>query len=141
MKKQPGFTLTEVLVAVTVIALLVAIAAPSFQDSFLRNKVRKTADLISECLSMAKSEALRRNVKIYFGTVGNALCIGTTAGGCDLRSEPLINGVSVSATQLVLSPFYGVPSPAPATFTVSYSGVTQTVSINRLGMVTVGAIS
>lgn len=141
MKIQRGFTLAEVLVTITILALLVAMAIPSFQNSLLRSKVRKTSDLISECISMAKSEALRRNVKIYFGTVGSALCIGTTSGGCDLRSEPLTNGVSVSATQLVLSPFYGVPSPAPATFTVTYAGVTQTLTINRLGIITIGAMS
>lgn len=141
MKTKRGFSLPEVVMALAVISLLVAITAPSFQNALLRNKVRKTADLITECISMAKSEALRRNVKTYLQVVGTDLCIGTTVGGCDLRQEPLVNGVSVSATQLTLSPFYGVPSPAPAVFTVSYSGVSQSVSINKLGVVTVGVLS
>lgn len=140
MKSQRGFTLTETLVVVTVLALLTAVSFPSFQNMLMRNKVRNTVDLISQAIYMGKSEALRRNVKIYIEVVGGDICIGTTSGGCELRREPVINGVSVSTTQLVLSPFYGTPSPAPATFTASYSGISQSVTINKLGMLTVGAM-
>ena len=141
MKMQRGFSLVEALVVVIFIAILVASSIPSFQNVILRSKVQKTSDLIAQTIITARSEALRRNIKTYMEVVSGNICIGTTSGGCDIRSDPLVSGVSVSATKLVLSPFYGVPSPAPATFTVTYSGVTQSVSVNRLGVVTVGAIS
>ncbi len=137
MKTQRGFTIVEAMVVVTIIAILAAFVVPSFQGSVIRSKVRKTADLISDVIVMSQSEALRRNIKIYVTVVAGDVCIGSALAGCDIRREPLISGVSVSDPNLVLSPFYGAPSPAPATFTISYSGVTQTVSINRLGIVTV----
>lgn len=140
MKIQHGFTLIETMMVITVLALITVLAFPSFQSMLVRNKVRNTTDLISQTIFMGKSEALRRNIKIYIEVIAGNICIGTTSGGCDLRQEPLINGVSVSATKLILSPFYGAPSPAPANFTVSYYGVTQSVNINKLGLLTIGAM-
>lgn len=140
MRIQHGFTLIEAMMVITVLALITALAFPSFQNMLVRNKIRNTVDLISQTIYMGKSEALRRNIKTYVEVIGEDICIGTTSGGCELRREPLINGVTVSTTKLVLSPFYGAPSPAPATFTVSYSGVTQSVNINKLGMLSIGAM-
>jgi prepilin-type N-terminal cleavage/methylation domain-containing protein len=135
-----GFTLVEALVSVTILALLATLAIPSFQDSLTRLKVRKTADLIAEVISMSQSEALRRNTRIYVAVITGNLCVGTALGLCDLRSQSISSGVNIAAPSLVLSPFYGVPSPAPAVFTVSYSGVTQPVSVNRMGLITIGAL-
>lgn len=138
MRAKNGFTLVEALIVMTILTILAGFAIPSFEGSLTRSKVRKTADLISEMISMAQSEALRRNVRIYMAVVTGDICIGSAAAQCDLRRETITSGLNVSGPNLVLSPFYGVPSPAPAVFTVSYSGVTQTVSINRMGIVTVG---
>lgn len=141
MKNKRGFTIIEALVTTTILALLAAFAIPGFLSSLERGKIRNMVDLISQSIMTAKSEALRRNIKIYLEVVAGDICVGTTSGGCDIRKEPLSSGINVSATKLVLSPFYGMPSPAPAIFTVSLSGLTQTVSINKLGMITVGAMS
>lgn len=141
MKLERGFTLGEALITVTVILILTTLAVPNFQYSLSRSKVRKTSDLITESIILAQNEALRRNVQTFLAVVGGNICIGTTVGGCDLRQEPLITGVGVSNTQLTLSPFYGIPNPAPASFTITYNGVSQTVTINKLGIVSVGAIS
>lgn len=141
MKTRLGFTLTEIMLGVAILGLLALVTVPSFQSSLARGKVRSTANLVSEVIVMAQSEALRRNIKIYVTAFSDDICIGTTADACDLRREPLITGVSITAPKLVLSPFYGVPSPANANFTVSYSGVTQVVNVNRLGVVTIGPLS
>jgi prepilin-type N-terminal cleavage/methylation domain-containing protein len=138
MKNKLGFSFVEVMVAMTILALIAVFIVPGFQSSIARSNVRKTSDLISELIVMSQSEALRQNVKIYLTAVAGDMCIGTVAAGCDVRREPLINGIVLTGPNLVLSPFYGVPSPSPAVFTISFSGVTQTVSVNRLGIVTVG---
>lgn len=138
MRILKGFSIIEAMVVISILALLAALAIPSFEGSLARNKVRKTIDLISEIISMSQSEALRRNIKIYVSVLSSDLCIGSAPGQCDLRRDPLMSGINVAAPNLVLSPFYGVPSPAPATFTVSYSGLTQSVSINRMGIINIG---
>lgn len=135
---QIGFTFIETMVVMTILALLATIVIPVFQNSLLRNKVQKTADLIANTINMAQSEALRRNIRIYVSVVGEDLCIGITPRNCDLRKTHITDNVSVTASVLALSPFYGSPTPAPAAFNISYSGLTQTVNVNRLGIVTVG---
>lgn len=135
LKTPDGFTLVEVMIVISLLAILSAFAIPSFEGSMVRSKLRKTTDLISEMISMSQSEALRRNIKTYLTVLPGDICIGSAPAQCDIRREPLISGINLTAPNLVLSPFYGAPSPAPATFTVSYSGVTHTVNINRMGII------
>ncbi|RUR06111.1 Tfp pilus assembly protein FimT/FimU [Legionella sp. km772] len=137
LRAQEGFTLIEAMITVTLLAVLAALAIPSFESSIVRSKVRKTTELIAQMISMSQSEALRRNVKMYLTVITGDICIGSAPAQCDVRREPLISGMNVTAPNLILSPFYGVPTPAPAVFTVSYSGVTHTVSVNRLGIIIV----
>ena len=60
-KSRPGgFTLVELMVTLTVLAILVGVALPSFRDMILNN--RRTAivnDLVSSLL-LARSEAIKR---------------------------------------------------------------------------------
>jgi len=137
MKTQPGFTMIEALIVVLILAILATLAIPTFQGSVARGNVRKTIDLIAATLVMAQSEALKQNVTLYVTLVSGNLCIGTTTSACDVRRQSLISGVSVTAPNLSLSPFYGTPSPYPATFIATYSGVTQSLTMNKLGIITV----
>lgn len=140
MKKQWGFTLIEAMVVIAIIGIFASLALPGFQDTINRNKVRKTADLLAQTIVSAKSEALRRNIKTYVEIVGTDICIGTTAGDCDIRKEPLAKGVQITnTTSLTLSPFYGIPEPLPANFKIEYGDVGLSVKVNMLGIVTVGA--
>lgn len=137
LRTQNGFTLVEAMITIGLLAILTALAIPSFEGSIARSKLRKTTELISKMISMSQSQALQRNIKMYLSVITGDICIGSAPDQCDIRREPLVSGVEVSAPNLVLSPFYGAPSPSPATFTVSYSGMTHKVSVNRLGIIIV----
>lgn len=139
--KTQGFTLTEAIITVSILALLAVFAVPGFQNSMARSKVQKTSDLVVGLIGISQSEALQRNIKTYFSVANGEICIGTTALGCDLRKEKLTDGITLTAPDLIFSPFYGMPSPVPAVFTVTYSGVSQTVNMNKLGMITIGPLS
>lgn len=59
-----GFTLVELMVAVAVAAVLVAIAAPSFQSLIASNRLTtKTNELVTS-LTLARSEAIRKGVRV-----------------------------------------------------------------------------
>lgn len=56
-----GFTLIEVLVVITIMGILVAVAYPGMQRMVRRNRVAAGAQEIAASLSYARTEAIRRN--------------------------------------------------------------------------------
>ena len=72
--RQRGFTLLELVVALTIMGMLLMLGMPSF-TTFLRNsEVRSTAESISNGLRAARSEATRLNRPVSF-----TLAAGTDA--------------------------------------------------------------
>ncbi len=65
-----GFTLIELMIALTIGALLVTLGMPSFA-SFLRDsEIRSTAESVANGLRVARIEAARRNLPVSFTFVG-----------------------------------------------------------------------
>ncbi len=60
LQKQHGVTLIELMVAVSVLALLAALAAPSFNPLIERWRVRGTLEDLQTTLYHARSEAIQR---------------------------------------------------------------------------------
>jgi type IV fimbrial biogenesis protein FimT len=86
--EQAGMGLIEVMVAITVAALLLALGVPSFTTGMQNRQIRTAADAIQNGLQLARTEALRRNrvVRFQLGTetswtVGCATPDPTIEGG------------------------------------------------------------
>jgi type IV fimbrial biogenesis protein FimT len=62
--KSRGFTLIELMVAVTVLAVISALAAPSFKQLLAAQRVRVTAYNIVGDLVFARSEAVKRGENV-----------------------------------------------------------------------------
>ena len=67
-----GFTLTELLVALAIVAVGASLAAPSLSRMSANNKVRSEAESLLNGLNYARAEALRRN---------SAVTLALTPGG------------------------------------------------------------
>ena len=77
-----GFTLIELMVTVTLFALLLALAYPSFAN-FVRNaQIRTAAESVLNGLQLARAEAIRRNENIQFQLL-NTLNGAAVTGGTD----------------------------------------------------------
>jgi len=64
-RRAAGFTLIEMLVTVSLIVVLLALAAPSF-SAFQRNsELTTTANTMLSSLALARSEAMKRNRNAY----------------------------------------------------------------------------
>ncbi len=60
-KMQQGFTLIELMIVIAIVAILVALAVPAYQDYTIRAKV-------GECINAAAVPKLQ--ISEYFETVG-----------------------------------------------------------------------
>jgi type IV fimbrial biogenesis protein FimT len=75
-----GITLIELMVAISVLAILLAIAIPSFENALLGSKLSSQANTFLASLQLARSEAIKRNGRVIVCKSANgAVC--TSAGG------------------------------------------------------------
>ena len=65
-----GFTLPEVLVAVAIVSILAAMAAPSFSDLIASQRTRAGATDLYLALVKARSEAIKRNTNVTLSPKG-----------------------------------------------------------------------
>lgn len=86
--RQQGMSLIEVMVAITLAAILLALGAPSFYTGMQNRQIRTAADAIQNGLQMARTEALRRNRNVRFTLRdGNGWTVG-----CDPADATIIDG-------------------------------------------------
>ena len=64
IKTLSGFTLTELLVAVAILAILLGVAAPSFSEIALTSKLTNAANRLVASATLARTEAIKRNVTV-----------------------------------------------------------------------------
>jgi type IV fimbrial biogenesis protein FimT len=68
----PGFTLVELMVTITVLAILLALAAPSFSVWLKNSEVRASSDALQNGLRTAQAEALRRSRQTVFSLTNDS---------------------------------------------------------------------
>jgi len=118
-----GFTLVELLIAVAVVAIIVVIAAPSFRDMVLMQRLRSvTAQLVTD-LQFARNEAVSRGtlLRVSFQTNADMTCYtlytsSVNNNRCDCRLGPglaCVNGnTEVKTVQVLRSLSVQVSIPA-----------------------------
>jgi type IV fimbrial biogenesis protein FimT len=70
-----GFTLVELMVTLGVFAVLLGLAVPSFMETIASNRVTTATNDILTALTLARSEAIRRNQRV-------TACTSTDAANC-----------------------------------------------------------
>lgn len=74
---QRGFTMVELLVTISIIGILSAIALPSFQGVLLSYKLRSYSNALVTSVHLARSEAIKSNTAVLLCASTN----GTSCGG------------------------------------------------------------
>lgn len=75
-----GFTAIELMVTVAIIAILLALAIPSFNDATLSSQLAANANRLSGSATMARSEAIKRNANVIVCMSSNGTSCATSGG-------------------------------------------------------------
>lgn len=74
-RRQQAFTIIELLITVTILAVLVATAIPSFRTLIANNRSTSLANEFFVALNAARSEAIKRGARV-------SLCASSDGAGC-----------------------------------------------------------
>jgi len=106
-----GFTLIELLIAVAIIAITMAVAAPSFSQLQANYRLRSGAESVLNGLNFARAEAVRRNAPVTFSLTGTKSGWTVTANGgaviqsrTDSETGGLTAASSNGATSVIFLP-------------------------------------
>jgi len=81
-KKSAGFTLIELIVTVSIVAILMSIAVPSFKNMIDSNRLSTGTNELVSALILARSEALKRGQRVTVCTSADSTnCSGNNDFG------------------------------------------------------------
>ncbi len=106
LNRRSGFSLVELMVAISVLAILIAVSMPSFTTWIRNAKVRTVADALQSGLRLAQGEAQRRTHTVVFFLTNSKACNTSAtaiAGGSYWQArvvpDPLLTGDVAEAVQ------------------------------------------
>lgn len=134
--RRHGFSLIELLVAVSVIAILMAVAIPNFTIWIRNAQVRAVADALQSSVRLAQAEAQRRNVSVVlFRTTDTACAPNATANASgmhwQLRSIP--NPLMTDAADAAVTIQCGSLSETGSQVTLTHSAGHQVLCFSSDG--------
>jgi type IV fimbrial biogenesis protein FimT len=134
-KYQKGFTLLELLITVTVLAIIMAFGVPNLTGFFEKQRVTGAAQAFLSDIQYARAEAIKQNARVYIEIDDTQWCYGlddTDAGSCDCatasaasctinnnkyvvtsdRFPDVLMNESVSGSSITFNPARGTLGPA-----------------------------
>jgi type IV fimbrial biogenesis protein FimT len=124
-RADAGFTLIEMMVAIAIMAILLAIAVPSFREAGLSSELRSFSSDLLASANLARSEAIKRNAPV-------TLCV--SAGGTSCGSGGWEQGWIVIVPSMVPATVVQRRDAATAGFRISASSSITNIVFQPTGV-------
>ena len=120
-----GLTLIEIMVTLTIGALVLTFAAPHMGDYYTNTRMREGMHIVMAQALFAQSEALKRNAPVRLTVTATEASVSLVGSGAVIRSQALINGLEATAGTLDFAA-NGLPTPLGASLqvVVTQAGIT-----------------
>jgi type IV fimbrial biogenesis protein FimT len=134
-----GFSMIELMVGLTIMAIALALAAPSFADWLRNAKVRASAEALQSGLYFARTEAARRNAIVRFQLTDNltsSCALSKTGSHWVVNMSVSTSPASACASKISdsSSPFLLKRSPVvSSSHAPSFSADRELIAFNGLG--------
>ena len=138
-----GFSLFELIITISIAAILAALAAPSFRDFVAGQRVKTASYDISSALAVARSEALKRYLNVVLapqtGGWQNGWTITSGTGGPVLAqheafADLTISGPATNLTYNASGRLMAAVTPFTVGSSVSSSVSSRCISIDLSGL-------
>ena len=132
--RRAGFTLIEVLIAMVVMGVLIAMAGPSFFEFMQNSQIRAAADAMQNGLQIARGNAISRNLPVQLAVgPGSGWTVSEVASGTVIQTRVHEEGTpNVGVNTLPAGAFKVIFSPLGAVIT-DPAGATRMDFVNPSG--------
>jgi type IV fimbrial biogenesis protein FimT len=118
-----GFTLVELVIGVTILAIVLAVAVPSFGQVIRVNRLASQVNEYTASLNFARSEAYKRGIPVVVCVANAALSACSTSASwsngwlsfVDANSNNVVNGGEVILQKVAAPPGGFTYTPTPST--------------------------
>lgn len=100
--KNYGFSLIELMVALSVLGIMLVIAIPSFRTMLFNSRLNATADALTDALNFARSTSLSQAITVRVCPVGatnSTTCGGNWSSGWIVITVPATGGSTLLKSQ------------------------------------------
>jgi type IV fimbrial biogenesis protein FimT len=113
-RSRRGFTLIELMIGLVMVAVMLAIGVPSFRSFILNQRLRATSSDLRIALTLARSEAVKRNHAIDLKPNTGGWSKGWTIPGPNTGDPDILNFVQSGDITITTNPVNVTPEFSPA---------------------------